>query len=649
MTESKSDVVRSRFSRQSRNATPSRKSPYSTRYNSDGKNTRSQTNRHSKGASMEMDSLGIHSSKSKPVEDEEKKDEYYEEGCCDDTCYWCSCWTKDDPENERLYEMVRKSRFMQQKLRGCRCVHWPQIAGILFFLMGSTFITLGIVFTLEIWQTTEAISRYDDCLECTCGDPTQSPSTFSPTTGAPFAGVSPSPSSLFPTQTVSPSIAPTASPTTQPTFTSAPTCSCPSPGTTTCEIEIKIIADMISPVYVYYTVEDFFQNHRQYVSSVSEAQLSGKVIDRNAAAGECTGASERDGLIIYPCGLKANSFFNDTFSAKYCPLGDLTNCRILNGTNWNKNNIAWPEDRGKIGRRDPVTGKETTTSIFNFTLPEVDDQDFIVWIRPGLSNHITKLYRVIEHQSLKKGDTLLVTVNNIFSMDPSTRRPTKHVIVANMSLLGGVGFFLVLVLLGSGSLAFSLMITCMVWPYICLRRKPGDLSIFRERRRKRLMKKRAKKRALMPRRDAEVDFEIDELREARKRRQKSIGMNNAEEDDLDDDDDKDNKGKNKWNFNPFNYLGGLIMNVGILLWRSVVPKEEKPEKKGVSAQERKEDDDDDHFSIPSQFRDEWERKSMDAGEEHPDHDSSGLPSISEDTGPRRRHQRRGYNYDDHIP
>lgn len=43
-----------------------------------------------------------------------------------------------------------------------------------------------------------------------------------------------------------------------------------------CEITLNVPETIPAPVYVYYTVDNFYQNHRRYVKSRSNAQLLGQ-------------------------------------------------------------------------------------------------------------------------------------------------------------------------------------------------------------------------------------------------------------------------------------------------------------------------------------------------------------------------------------
>ncbi len=43
------------------------------------------------------------------------------------------------------------------------------------------------------------------------------------------------------------------------------------------QLSFSINEDVDGPLYVYYQLENFYQNHRRYVSSVSPYQLNGEV------------------------------------------------------------------------------------------------------------------------------------------------------------------------------------------------------------------------------------------------------------------------------------------------------------------------------------------------------------------------------------
>ena len=115
-----------------------------------------------------------------------------------------------------------------------------------------------------------------------------------------------------------------------------------------CSVLLSITEDVTGPVYVYYQMDNFYQNHRRYVKSRDYNQLKGQILSV-ADLSSCDPIVTIDDLGIYttldgnaidgsqpanPCGLVAKSVFNDTY-------------QFYNGTNRvaiNENNIAWESD-----------------------------------------------------------------------------------------------------------------------------------------------------------------------------------------------------------------------------------------------------------------------------------------------------------------
>lgn len=82
-----------------------------------------------------------------------------------------------------------------------------------------------------------------------------------------------------------------------------------------CRLKFELPADFKHPVFVYYKLTNYYQNHRRYVQSLNADQLRGKAV--SAAALRNSNCKPLDALgdkPIYPCGLIANSVFNGTSS-----------------------------------------------------------------------------------------------------------------------------------------------------------------------------------------------------------------------------------------------------------------------------------------------------------------------------------------------
>ena len=107
-------------------------------------------------------------------------------------------------------------------------------------------------------------------------------------------------------------------------------------GGSPCVQKIVIDSDIPPPIYVYYQLDNFYQNHRRYVKSRSNEQLMGNWLEVSAlddcdpikTNGEL-GRTMSIGLgdeapsipldpnePAFPCGLVAKSLFNDTFVLK---------------------------------------------------------------------------------------------------------------------------------------------------------------------------------------------------------------------------------------------------------------------------------------------------------------------------------------------
>merc|ERR1712083_547619 len=98
------------------------------------------------------------------------------------------------------------------------------------------------------------------------------------------------------------------------------------------------------------------------------------------------------------------------------------------------------------------------------TLPNTDDPDFIVWMRTATVPTFSKLYRVINSQSLKKGGILEVTIRNYFAVDDF--EGSKSLLITTNSSLGGrndalgIGFMAI----GSVSLMTAVFFRIMLPP-----------------------------------------------------------------------------------------------------------------------------------------------------------------------------------------
>ena len=80
-----------------------------------------------------------------------------------------------------------------------------------------------------------------------------------------------------------------------------------------CELSIVVPEEMKAPVLVHYEMGDFYQNHRLYVVSRDDDQLRGSRDQTSLAKENCDPLQEVGNQTLNPCGLVANTLFNDIF------------------------------------------------------------------------------------------------------------------------------------------------------------------------------------------------------------------------------------------------------------------------------------------------------------------------------------------------
>lgn len=128
-----------------------------------------------------------------------------------------------------------------------------------------------------------------------------------------------------------------------------------------CSIQFTIPHDLDPPVFLYYRLTNFYQNHRRYVKSLDTNQLKG-----DAVPSATIGKSNCDPLRLdsqkrpyYPCGLIANSLFNDSF-AKPLLLNVEGKAQMNQTYNMTNKGIAWDSDKALYG---PTKYKPTDIAV----------------------------------------------------------------------------------------------------------------------------------------------------------------------------------------------------------------------------------------------------------------------------------------------
>ncbi|KAJ2808896.1 alkylphosphocholine resistance protein lem3 [Coemansia guatemalensis] len=213
----------------------------------------------------------------------------------------------------------------------------------------------------------------------------------------------------------------------------------------TCTIEFTMPRDLEPGVFLYYRLTNFYQNHRRYTRSFDVDQLKGKrrsVSDLDG--GDC---SPLDAVTIngtrrpyYPCGLIANSVFNDTISQPVManPSGDQES-----GTySMTEKDISWEADRKRFNptdyKPDEVYPPPNWVERYGDTYDEMpkleEDEHFMVWMRTAGLPTFRKLYMKNTEDTMKSG---IYQVEVVMNFDTRSFGGTKSIVISTTSFIGG--------------------------------------------------------------------------------------------------------------------------------------------------------------------------------------------------------------------
>ena len=238
----------------------------------------------------------------------------------------------------------------------------------------------------------------------------------------------------------------------------------------TCDVELDISDDMQAPVFFYYELHNYYQNHRRYVKSKSNNQLKGDDLGTGDLA-DCDPVISMSDLgrrpedmqgafalkssdPANPCGLIAKSFFNDTFQLY------LNNTRIT----VLEHGIAWPSDKERKFKR--VSSDWQKKQWLDVEDGEGYVEHFMVWMRTSGLPNFRKLWGRVEND-LDSGKYLL-RVNSIY--DVSDFGGEKYVVLSTANALGGDNTYLGIAYLVVGGITLTLALVFAIKGYFYSRK-----------------------------------------------------------------------------------------------------------------------------------------------------------------------------------
>ncbi|KAF3000982.1 hypothetical protein E8E13_009405 [Curvularia kusanoi] len=235
--------------------------------------------------------------------------------------------------------------------------------------------------------------------------------------------------------------------------------------TSVCILSFEIPNDIQPPILFYYRLTNFYQNHRRYVKSVDIDQLKGTArtvsqIDN----GDCGPLDSVDGKPYYPCGLIANSMFNDTFTNLNAtnPSQNENSPSVYNMTT---DGISWAHEGDLYGKTKykpsevvpPPNWQEQYVNGSYEGLEELPDlhtwEAFQVWMRTAGLPTFSKLAQRNDNDVLRAG-TYRLKIYDRFPVQAYSG--TKSILISTRTVMGGKNPFLGIAYIVVGGLCILL-------------------------------------------------------------------------------------------------------------------------------------------------------------------------------------------------
>jgi len=353
--------------------------------------------------------------------------------------------------------------FKQQRLKAWQPILTPKTVLPTLFAVGILFAPIG---GLLIWGSNKVTEITLDYTQCDASAPTDGSTAQLPSSAYSYAFSSGhSGTSLNP-----------------PTWTFSNDSTRPVGEQAVCTVNFDVPYDLDPSVFLYYKLTNYYQNHRRYVQSLDTTQLRGSyrsLSDING--GNCKPITSQNDKPYYPCGLIANSVFNDSFA-------DITLLNPSGGGssepyNFSESGITWHNEYKKYTNTPDIASPSDVLPPPNWALRYPDgytsfpqlasDEHFQVWMRTAALPTFRKLWGRNDKDVMQAGTYSL----SIYMNYPVKQfSGTKSVVISTVSWMGGKQPFLGWSYIAIAALCVLLGLAGLV-RHLVKPRKLGDMSL----------------------------------------------------------------------------------------------------------------------------------------------------------------------------
>lgn len=250
-----------------------------------------------------------------------------------------------------------------------------------------------------------------------------------------------------------------------------------------CKIQFHVPHKIKGPLYFFYRMENFYQNHRRYAKSFSEDQIEGKAAStntiKNTAGINCQPLSvNSEGKKYYPCGLIANSMFNDTFDETLQGVNGTSSDYVMT-----KKGIAWSGNSGRYTKTKysydeitpPPNWYKSYPDGYNLTnVPDISTwEEFQNWMYTSAFPDFNKLALRNDNDPIEEG-IYEVTIGLHFPV--LEYKGKKHIFISQRSVVGGKNYFMGYSWIAGGAVCFVMGFSLLAVNFF-RPRKSGDPNL----------------------------------------------------------------------------------------------------------------------------------------------------------------------------